>query len=338
MPRRPVGARLPVVLVSGFLGAGKTTFVNRLLQRRRLRAAVFVNELGAVDVDGTLLRAQGGSAKVFSLADGCMCCGTKDDLANVIAEELGGCLDELDVLIVETSGVSDPAPILKMLNEADDMVYVAGVLCVLDATTVADPALGSCDGARRQIAEADLVLLSKVDLLSEPAAVTAAEKHVRALRRVATPSRRAAPRVLNTGDGDVDLTELCALRPPPSGKGTTSKRRKPTPVEHDGPSHKDEYPSMFFMQSGVFHRERFERWAASMPASVVRAKGLFWVKGDNRQFVWHFAGGRSGAIEPVKHKKEPDWRGCEVVVIGRYGGDWDPQSIEKNLEACLVRK
>merc|ERR1719197_1454393 len=106
---------MPICLITGFLGAGKTTLVNHILTNSQgLRAAVFVNEYGTVDIDGALIRWQGqiDEDRVISLSNGCICCQVNDDLARQLAKLLETRRDAVDVVIIETSGVCDPEPVL----------------------------------------------------------------------------------------------------------------------------------------------------------------------------------------------------------------------------------
>ena len=161
--------RLPVFVLTGFLGSGKTTVLNRLLREEGLRdTAVVVNELGAIGIDHLLVESSDDS--VVELAGGCLCCAVRGDLALTLGDlvarrEAGGCAPFSRVLI-ETSGLADPTPIESLLL-ADpalaECLEFAGVSACVDAVT-GDSALRRYREAVRQVALADLLILTKTDL------------------------------------------------------------------------------------------------------------------------------------------------------------------------------
>lgn len=333
--------RLPVVLVTGFLGAGKTTLVNHLLRNRQgLRVAVFVNEYGSTDVDGELLRRQGEieRRRVLTLRDGCMCCGGNDDLRAVLSEELGSAQarEELDILIIETSGVSDPKPILATLAAAEG-IYVDSVVCVFDAATADDPSFGASKDAQRQLACADVLILSKVDLVGDDmVALDRAEQKLLAMQGRAAAAMscddkclsRQSPPVFRASRGcGIELAAVRGMRP--RGAAVAAAL-----AEMQG-SH-EEYATHAYFRGRTLDRLFFESWAATQLPGVLRAKGLFRVQDDPRLFVWHFAGGRGSELNAVEGGDAPV--GCEFVFIGRYGCGWSPLDIDNGLDACLVRR
>lgn len=326
---------LPVILVTGFLGAGKTTLVNQVLRsRKHIRAAVFVNEYGAADVDGEVVRWQGAIEKhrVLTVKDGCMCCGGKDDLRTVLAEELGDAkaTAELDVLIIETSGVCDPRPVLATLAEARG-VYVDSVVVVFDATTVGDTTFGASEDAQRQLKCADILLLSKLDLLPDEAAADAAEQQLLSRYHESVAAARPAPRVLRRAPGQVTLEDICEVAVLGKGGGAPKER---TSMEGVAVGVHATFATHAYTSGRAFDRKRFEAWAASPHPALVRAKGVLWVEGEKHGMVWHFAGGRSSGLHPVEGHKQPQF--SELVFIGNYGEGWKPFELDARLKECLV--
>lgn len=161
-----MSAPVPFTVIGGFLGAGKTTLVNRLLagaQGRRF--AVLVNDFGALDIDGRLLAAHGGDT--IALANGCVCCTIGDSLVETVVRLLDT-PERFDHIVVEASGVADPGRIAD-LGVLDQRLVRDGVVVVADAADVrvraADRRVG--DTVRRQLEAADLIVLNKVDLADD---------------------------------------------------------------------------------------------------------------------------------------------------------------------------
>src|SRR5580692_4197721 len=182
VPQPAAEMSVPVVLVAGFLGAGKTTVVNHLLANARgKRIAAVVNDFGAINIDAELIA--GASDGVVSLANGCICCSLEGDLLRTLATLLRRD-PQPELIVIETSGVADPADVVR--NLMDPVIWreapLETVLCVVDATIDAsrlDDAL-----LRSQVRAADVVALSKTDI-ADSADSARIRDAIRALRPTA---------------------------------------------------------------------------------------------------------------------------------------------------------
>src|SRR3954467_12415075 len=160
---------VPILLVTGFLGAGKTTVVNHLLAHAEgRRIAAVVNDFGAINIDAELIA--GASDGVVSLSNGCICCSLEGDLLRTLATLLRRD-PRPEFIVIETSGIADPADIVR--NLMDPVIWreapLETVLCVVDATTNAATLNDAL--LRSQLRAADVVALSKLDLADEGAGV-----------------------------------------------------------------------------------------------------------------------------------------------------------------------
>ncbi|WP_088624837.1 GTP-binding protein [Oceanicola sp. 22II-s10i] len=158
---------LPVTVIGGYLGAGKTTLVNHLLRTSGLRLAVLVNEFGALPIDSDLIEAEGDA--LVSIAGGCVCCEYGDDLVGAVMQVMA-LEPKPDHILLESSGVAIPGSILASLLFVDGL-RGDGVVVVADAAEIMNTAGNRylADTIERQLADADILVLNKADLVDEAA-------------------------------------------------------------------------------------------------------------------------------------------------------------------------
>ena len=159
--------RIPVQIITGFLGAGKTTFLNHLIRELTdERLFVIENEVGKVNVDSELV--MNGEEDIIGLTAGCLCCSLHNELLDAL-EEVSYRREEFDRLVIETTGVADPTSIIQTFlgNRMVERVFeLEQVICLADAAHV-EKNLAATDEARRQLVSADIVLLNKSDQVSK---------------------------------------------------------------------------------------------------------------------------------------------------------------------------
>jgi G3E family GTPase len=280
--RHARGARIPVTIVTGFLGAGKTTLVRRFLEAPEGRGtAVVINEFGAVGIDDALVRAS--SDEVTLLGNGCLCCTTRSDLQialrRLVSERETGALPRFDRVLIETSGLADPGPILQTFatdRALGGEFFVEVVVGVVDA---------SCGGAtldwsaeaRKQVILADRLVISKTDLCAPKA--------------VAQLSARLAE--LN-GHAPVDTAIGGALDPRHLIEQTDER---PSPGFVGEAGHSDGIASFVLRETAPLAWQPFERAMETLIAlrgrDLLRVKGFLNVAGCSGpvlvQIVQHLA-------------------------------------------------
>ena len=199
---------IPVTVLTGFLGAGKTTLLNRILTEQHGRKiAVIENEFGEVGVDNQLVIS--GDEELFEMNNGCICCSVRGDLIRILGRLLKR-KDRLDGVLIETTGLANPAPVAQTFFTDEEMrsaFRLDAIVTVVDARHVARH-LDDGDESVKQIAFADVILLNKTDLVS-PEDLRALEERIRGINAVARlfPTRNCdvpLDRVLRVGGFNLD--------------------------------------------------------------------------------------------------------------------------------------
>jgi G3E family GTPase len=208
--RRPRGARIPVTIVTGFLGSGKTTLIRELLATPAgANTALVINEYGEVGIDHALLRAS--SDATVLLGNGCVCCAVRSDLQEslraLFADRARGAVPSFERVVIETSGLADPGPVLQTFasdRALGEVFHLQALVTVVDAPGGAGN-LEHMPEARQQVALADRIVLTKTDR-ADPSMITALTGRIREL--TAAPLATAAQGVIAPGfllDEGLDL-------------------------------------------------------------------------------------------------------------------------------------
>lgn len=304
---------IPVTLLTGFLGSGKTTVLNRLLKSpKAARTAVIVNEFGEIGIDHDLIET--GSERLVNLPGGCICCSVRSDLADTLRglfqRRVRGQVAEFDRVIIETTGLADPLPIIQTLM-TDPLVSARftldGVVTTADAVNGWET-LDREHEARDQVAVADRLLLTKTDL-ADPAITERLAERLRALNPL-------APIVGLPGGFD-----------PGQLFGVAAADRTAIAELHDHHHHHDDIQSFSIISDRAISPACFAEWTVDMTgragSNLLRMKGLVNVAGEAGPVAVH--GVRHIFHPPVTLPAWPsDDRRTRIVFIGR---DLDEQGI-----------
>ncbi len=198
----------PVTILTGFLGAGKTTLLNRILtEQHGLRIAVIENEFGEVGIDHELVI--NADEELFEMNNGCICCTVRGDLIRILGNLMKR-RDKFDHILIETTGLADPGPVVQTFfvdDEMKDKLFVNGVVTLVDAKHISEH-IDDSDEAREQIAFADVVLLNKCDLVDEETLgrLEARIRSMNALAEIVRTTNADVPiaRVLEVGGFNLD--------------------------------------------------------------------------------------------------------------------------------------
>ncbi|WP_214829925.1 GTP-binding protein [Exiguobacterium sp. s56] len=306
---------IPVQLVTGFLGAGKTTYMNRLLEATDERLLVIVNELGSVNIDEQLIVKM--DQEQIELSNGCICCSIQSDLSKTFYQLASK--DTFDRIVIETTGVADPAPIIQTIYYDDYLrtrFKLTAILTVVDASQL-DREL-FIEGIH-QIAYADVILLNKIDLVDADALEQAHER-INALN----PTVRVIETVQTVGD--YDLTENTfqlsrvdeqLLGQLTAGHSSVSSLRAIT-LTTDVPLKRERVTQ--YVREVLMHYED----------DVYRLKAIVRLDGETSKFVVQATNQLMGAT--FANEPSDDSRSVFVWI----GKNLDRDALTRGLQACEV--
>ena len=313
MTRADREARLPVTIVTGFLGSGKTTLVNHILANRSgLRIAVMVNEIGDIAIDSDLIVGAGDD--MIELANGCICCSINNDLVEAIFRVLQR-EGRVDYLIAETTGLADPLPIVLtfLRSEFREAVRVDSIVALADAENFSLDLFDS-KAALNQLRYADFVLLNKCDIVA-PQQADAVEVKIHTIARGA--------RVVRTTRAQLPLPLILGAE---LFRGESWFRGHDHDHDHIAA---DRFDTVSFASDRVFSAERFQAFLEQLPANVFRAKGVLTIDGGERRHLFHLVG-RRFTLDPAPAGLIG---GSRLVLIGRK---LDAARLRAQLAACLA--
>ncbi|HVW41827.1 MAG TPA: GTP-binding protein [Amycolatopsis sp.] len=311
--------RIPVIVLAGYLGSGKTTVLNHLLHNDRgVRIGVIVNDFGAVNIDAFSVAGQVDS--LVSLGNGCLCCAVDASGLDSMLDRLAAA--DVDVVVIEASGLAEPRDLVRLvLSSSHQALRYGGLLEVVDAAEFTDARIRHPE-LDQHVAFADLVILNKTDRLDEDdlAQVTSLVEKV-------ADGRPVLPATYGRIDPDLllDPVERDTERP------WVQLSLNDLLHEHDDHFHA-RYQSVEFRSDQPLHPRRFMKLLDSRPAGLYRAKGFvhFGLPGHGEKFTLHTVG---RWLEFDRTHWDPDERPRTRLVL--IGTGLDEDALRRQLAECV---
>jgi len=329
-------SRVPVTILTGFLGAGKTTLVNHILKEKHgQRIAVIENEFGEVGIDDALVLQT--EEEIFEMNNGCICCTVRGDLIRIL-ERLSRKRDKFDHILIETTGLADPAPVaqtffvdedVKAAYELDAIVTVVDAKHIMPRISEERPE-GVENEALEQMAFADRILLNKVDLVDD-AEKEQVKECIRRINKYAD--------IIETRQSAIDVKKILGIKRFDLARVLEFDDEF---LNVDGEhQHDGSITSVGIQFDGALDMPRLNAWLSRLlekqGVDIFRSKGVLNIEGTEARYVFQgvhmLMGFSSSADSDVRPWRPEEPRTNKLVFIGR---NLDREQLESNFKACVA--
>ena len=328
--------KIPVTILTGFLGSGKTTLLNNILtEEHGHKIAVIINEFGEIGIDGDLVIKDEDS--VLELANGCLCCTVKGDLTKIV-QNLIESGQEFEHLMIETTGIANPAPVAEVFYFdplINNSFFVNGIITLVDSVNV-DKHLDDNDECYKQIAFADLLLINKVDKVDEQR-LNDIKKIIKLVNPMAEQVRCSHSKIDISKILNVESLHERMLKEENIDDHNHKEHEHEHHHHHEGHEHDSPIESLSIAVNGAFNQANLRYWLSTLlfdrSDTIYRMKGIINVEGREEKLIFQSVHRLfEDAIGPKWEKGEE--KISKIVFIGEK---LDKEELQTGFKDCLEK-
>lgn len=329
--------QIPITILTGFLGSGKTTFLNHLIEKNsNIRYAIIENEFGEQSIDSELI-LRSSEAAIVELNNGCLCCTLNDNLYDIL-NELFDRREEFDEIVIEATGVADPVGLAEPFvahSLIKEQFPLKGIICLVDSELIEEQ-IENSEEAIQQITFSDMLLLNKSDLVSDSTLMNLKQKmhNLNPLAKIFSGNKDSFPEIDLTQE-DTKIEELFL-----QNKLKLSEKELNFPLQkphsHHHHKHTEKVNSQTFIFDKPFNYAKLENqlfiYLTLQAKDLYRMKGLVWMQGSEQQYVVQSVGKRLD-FEKKQAWKTDTKKQSIIIFIGK---NLQRKGLEKLLNRCLA--